>query len=78
MNCGPTLLVTSVLHTKRALAAFEKAGVDVEPFPTGHDMVEFESPALFGLLPSARALALTNDAVQEWMGFWAYRFKGWV
>jgi hypothetical protein len=29
-------------------------------------------------LPDAGALAMTTDAVKEWIGLWAYRMRGYA
>jgi uncharacterized SAM-binding protein YcdF (DUF218 family) len=56
------LLVTGALHMPRALASFQKAGFQVEPWPIYNDA------------PSERSLVAS--AVHEWVGLVAYRFLG--
>jgi uncharacterized SAM-binding protein YcdF (DUF218 family) len=73
------LLVTSALHMRRALAACRSAGIEARPAPTDYWVVE-ERPTtrLVDFAPSIEALFLTHLALHEWMGYEAYRLKGWV
>lgn len=76
-GCQASLLVTSAWHMPRAVASFNKAGIDV--FPVSVDVHLVSAPAGFflGLIPQADALATTSDMIHEWMGIWVYRWRGW-
>lgn len=77
INCGEVLLVTSAAHMPRAVAAFRSAGVSVIPVSTDVRVVQGGGLAPLALLPDARALAMTTDAIREWIGHWVYALKGW-
>jgi uncharacterized SAM-binding protein YcdF (DUF218 family) len=72
------LLVTSAAHMPRALATFRRAGVPVIPATTDVVAVYGKHIDPFDWLPSADALALTTDAMKEWMGYWAYKARGYL
>ena len=59
-------LVTHAWHMPRARAAFEKAGFEVTPAPTG-----FAAPRerkLLEWLPSVHGLRLSHQVLREWLG----------
>ena len=66
---GRVLLVTHAWHMPRARAAFEGAGLEVVPAPTGFRFWPDATPS--SVLPSARALLDSSLAVHEWIG------RGW-
>jgi uncharacterized SAM-binding protein YcdF (DUF218 family) len=71
------LLVTSAAHMPRALAVFRAAGIPVDPAPC-----DFRSSSRSGhildWLPQAGAFAMTSNAVREWIGYYAYKWRGWL
>jgi uncharacterized SAM-binding protein YcdF (DUF218 family) len=77
INCEQPLLVTSAAHMPRALAAFDSAGVRVTPVTTDVRVVDNGLPPMADFLPDARALAMTSDAIREWVGQKVYSMKGW-
>jgi uncharacterized SAM-binding protein YcdF (DUF218 family) len=77
INCEQPLLVTSAAHMPRALAAFDSAGVRVTPVTTDVRVVDDGLPPMTDFLPDAHALAMTSDAIREWIGQWVYSLKGW-
>jgi len=77
INCQTALLVTSAAHMPRAVAAFQSAGVSVVPVSTDVQVVEQGTLSAAVLLPNAGALAMTSDAIREWIGMWVYRMQGW-
>ena len=77
INCEQPLLVTSAAHMPRALAAFDSAGISVTPVTTDVRVVNGGLPPMTDFLPDARALAMTSDAIREWIGQWVYSMKGW-
>ena len=77
IHCGSVLLVTSAAHMPRAVAAFNSAGVDVVPVSTDVRVVAGGKFAAVRLLPDARALAMTSEAIREWIGRKFYQMQGW-
>jgi uncharacterized SAM-binding protein YcdF (DUF218 family) len=81
------LLVTSAMHMPRAVALFEKQGFVVTPVPvdysvTENDSVENTSGSLINrvlnVVPSASSLALTTNALKEYLGMLIYTLQGWM
>lgn len=78
------LLVTSAMHMPRSVKLFEKQGVEVIPIPVDYSVVEEQQDQssfldnLMGLLPSAGNLAVTTNALKEYLGIWAYTLQGWI
>jgi uncharacterized SAM-binding protein YcdF (DUF218 family) len=70
------ILVTSSAHMARALAAFQRVGLDVVPAPTGiKPQPEFN---LLALEVNKGALLETTAAVKELTGRLVYRCLGWA
>jgi len=55
------LLVTGALHVPRAVAAFQKAGFHVDPWP---------------VYDAACEASMISPAIHEWLGLVAYRLLG--
>ena len=72
------LLVTSGAHMPRALAAFQKVGLDVTPAATDIHAGPGQSVSLIDVLPDAAALARTTSAIKEIIGLCVYRYRGWA
>ena len=67
------IVLTTAYHLKRALIAFNDAGLPVTPFPAcffGQQEASFEWR---DLLPRAEALYLSANALHEYLGIWYYR-----
>lgn len=77
IHCNSTLLVTSAAHMPRAVSAFESAGVSVVPVSTDVRAVPEGKITAVSLLPDARALEMTSDAIREWIGRMVYQLQGW-
>ncbi|WP_440995646.1 YdcF family protein [Arhodomonas sp. SL1] len=71
------LLVTSAMHMPRAAASFRAEDVEVIPAPTDYEVMP-EPPHLLRWLPDAEALADSSAAIKEYLGLWAYRWRGWA
>jgi len=81
------LLVTSALHMPRAVALFEKQGFEVIPLPVDYSVIivdpaddesgDFQTK-IMDVLPSASNLALTTNALKEYLGFAIYKLQGWL
>lgn len=81
------VLVTSALHMPRAYALFQRSGFEVIPAPTDFLVSQAEwdhytQPSIpiqvMNLIPSARDLALTTQAIKEYIGMIVYRARGWM
>lgn len=72
------LLVTSAAHMPRAIATFQKAGVPVTPATTDVEVTNAGLWTPLRWLPDAGALDTTTRAIKEWIGFAAYRVRGYV
>lgn len=69
------LLVTSAFHMPRAIAAFRAAGFPVEAYPVDwRTRGPVDTRRAFDVLSAG--LALTDTAVHEWLGLFAYRLSG--
>jgi len=77
INCTSPLLVTSAAHMPRAVAAFESEGILVTPVSTDVRVAGASLPAVMDFLPSAQALAMTSEAIHEWIGQRVYSMTGW-
>jgi uncharacterized SAM-binding protein YcdF (DUF218 family) len=71
------LLVTSAFHMHRAQAVFEKLGLEVVPAATDYQVLE-PDPSILDWLPNAEALMMTTLGIKEYLGWWVYKFRGWV
>lgn len=74
---GEVVLVTSAWHMRRALGAFQSAGLDVVPAPVDYQGIRRFFP-LSAYLPNVRGLAKTTTAFHEYLGYQYYRWQGWV
>jgi uncharacterized SAM-binding protein YcdF (DUF218 family) len=72
------LLVTSAWHMPRALAVFRKAGIPVVPAPCDFRTDDTLTGTVLDWLPHAEAFAMTSAAMREWLGFYVYRWRGWL
>jgi uncharacterized SAM-binding protein YcdF (DUF218 family) len=71
------LLVTSAFHMRRAAALFEAQGFEVVPTPTDYQRL-VSTPVLPRWLPTVDDLSRTTIALREYVGFWVYRYRGWL
>lgn len=72
------LLVTSAWHMPRALAVFTKAGIPVAPAPCDFRADDALTGTILDWLPHAEAFAMTSGALREWLGYYVYRWRGWL
>jgi uncharacterized SAM-binding protein YcdF (DUF218 family) len=66
------LVVTSLLHSRRACAAVAHQGMDVVCAPAAETQFDVETLDR----PSERFVAF-RSVLHEWAGIWYYRHKGW-
>ncbi|MBT8075939.1 MAG: YdcF family protein, partial [Gammaproteobacteria bacterium] len=76
-DCGQPLLVTSIAHMPRAVATFEKFGINVFPVSTDVRAYYKESHTVMDYLPDAEALEMTTNVMREWLGRKVYAWRGW-
>jgi len=81
------ILVTSALHMPRALALFEKQGLEVIPAPVDFTITQQNwenafkpglDEFLIYLLPNASSLGLTTNVLKEYLGMLVYSLRGWL
>ena len=72
------LLVTSAFHMPRAQRLFERVGLRVTPFPVDFKVCVAHEQGILDLLPSAKALELTETALREAYGRLFYQMKAIV
>ena len=77
VSCDNALLVTSAVHMPRAVAAFHSVGVNVTPVSTDVRAIDSGLPGVMDFVPSTDALAMTSDAIREWVGQKVYSWQGW-
>ena len=73
------ILVTSAWHMRRAEATFIKAGLDV--VPVGCDFqgsMVFAKPRHTFFTPRSESMIRFKLWLEEVLGYWAYRVRGWV
>jgi uncharacterized SAM-binding protein YcdF (DUF218 family) len=79
------LLVTSAMHMPRAMAIFQKQGINAIATPTDYWVSQgnfqenrsFQG-SLLNLLPDTEALHFFTRALKEYIGLGIYRLKGWL
>ena len=69
------LLVTSAYHMPRARLIFEKAGMEVTPFPVDFRRPLSMSASFTDLVPNSGALGGSDVAIRELYGRWYYQLK---
>jgi uncharacterized SAM-binding protein YcdF (DUF218 family) len=71
-------LVTSGAHMPRALAAFQRAGIEARPAASDIRATFPLYENILDILPDANALVRTSDALKEYLGLIVYRLRGWT
>lgn len=72
------LLVTSAVHMPRAMLLFKQTGLHIEPAVCDVRVAAVHEPMVLGLMPTARAMLTTQDALREWIGIGFYRARAWL
>jgi len=70
------ILVTSAYHARRAVLLFENAGFDVVPFRVDYQVDDNSGLTVLRFLPSAEALAQSEKALREMIG-WLFYWGRW-
>ncbi len=66
------ILVTSAYHARRAVLLFEQEGFDVVPFRVDYQVENNSGLTVLRFLPSAEALAQSEKALREMIGWFFY------
>ena len=73
------ILVTSALHMRRAEAVFRKQGVEVTPVACDFQVYGvLGAPGFPSPFPRLHRLDLLSLYLHEQIGWWVYRWRGWV
>jgi uncharacterized SAM-binding protein YcdF (DUF218 family) len=72
LGCKRVVLVTSAYHMRRAVLSFQKAGLEVVPYPT--DFKRDMKYNLYSLLPKMGVFADSYKALREYLGLVWYSF----
>jgi uncharacterized SAM-binding protein YcdF (DUF218 family) len=80
------LLITSAMHTPRALKIFHRQGIDVIPTPTDflvsqddlQELTNTPKSAILNLLPDTDNLHQFTVALKEYLGIFIYWLRGWI
>jgi uncharacterized SAM-binding protein YcdF (DUF218 family) len=72
LGCRRVVLVTSAYHMRRAVLAFQRAGLEVVPYPT--DFKRDMKYNLYSLLPKMGVFADSYKALREYLGLVWYYF----
>jgi uncharacterized SAM-binding protein YcdF (DUF218 family) len=67
------IVLTTAYHLKRALIAFNAAGMPAVPFPATFFGSGKSATKWHDLLPRASSLCLTANALHEYIGIWYYQ-----
>jgi uncharacterized SAM-binding protein YcdF (DUF218 family) len=70
------LLVTSAYHMRRAIMLFERAGLEVIPFPVDFQVSEGGKLTVLDFMPQGHYLRQTEIALRELYGYLYYKVKG--
>lgn len=72
------LLITSAGHIRRAVACFEKQGIEVQAFPVmkGVGNRRYEIDHL--LVPRIMNFHRWHSLIHEWIGFLSYKVRGYI
>jgi uncharacterized SAM-binding protein YcdF (DUF218 family) len=73
------VLVTSALHLRRAEAAFRKQGVEAQIVACDFQVYGVPGTGRFSsLFPSQHRLDLLSLYLHEKIGWWVYKWRGWI
>ncbi len=73
---GPFVLITSALHMPRSIRLFEKARINIQPFPCNYFEYEEVKPIYEWLYPDVRLLEYWKYFIKEIAGSLLYQLVG--
>jgi len=76
LHAQRTVIVTTDIHMRRALATFRAAGIDAEP-AYALDPLNSQSRR-WSFIPTNDGLRFTRDVIHEYAGLVEYRARGWL
>ena len=73
------ILVTSAFHMRRSVGCFQKAGLEVIPYPADFETIDYITryPAYF-FIPQEEAPAMWRRIIKEMVGYTAYKVTGYL
>ncbi|TAE55006.1 MAG: YdcF family protein [Nostocales cyanobacterium] len=85
-NIKKVLLITSAMHTPRAIKIFQRQGIDIIPAPTDflisktelQELTSTPKAAILNSLPDANNLNQFTAALKEYIGGFVYSLRGWL
>jgi uncharacterized SAM-binding protein YcdF (DUF218 family) len=77
-HLNKVLMVTSALHTPRALATFKKLDIDTIPAGMAPQIDLPENTKLSLWLPHTRSLEASRSIIKEYLGLFGYWLRGWI
>jgi uncharacterized SAM-binding protein YcdF (DUF218 family) len=72
------ILVTSALHLRRSVALFKKQGIEVVPVPADFEAYGVTLDHGISLFPRVQPFVLLSRYLHEKIGWWVYRWRGWI
>lgn len=75
---GRILLITSAFHLRRAVGCFQKQNIDFQPFASHFIAKRFAWNGSRWLIPQADLLNEWEIFIKEWLGYIAYKMKGYL
>ncbi|MFP4092054.1 MAG: YdcF family protein [Cyclobacteriaceae bacterium] len=72
------LLITSAFHMRRALACFDKVGLEVDPFCVDFRSKEYEYTPDVLIIPNSGAIGHWEVVIRELLGMTAYKVAGYI
>ncbi len=73
---GPAVLITSALHMPRAIQLYQKAGMQVQPYPCNYFEVDDNRNLLNDLFPDITLLENWKYTIKEIVGTFIYQMMG--
>lgn len=78
LKANQVLLVTSSLHMARAMASFEKQGVNVIAAPVAPQITRPNDSWLAIWKPNYQSLNASRSIIKEYVGLLVYWLRGWI
>lgn len=75
---GRVLLITSAFHLRRAEGCFRKQNIDIQPFASHFIAERLAWNGSRWLIPQADVLHFWEIFIKEWLGYTAYKMKGYI
>ncbi len=72
------LLITSAWHLRRAHACFMKVNLGCDVFGTDYYSERSDGNPFYWIEPDWESFMKWNALIKEWIGWWAYKIKGYV